>query len=348
MTSQDKTYRELLDYYQQWVSIANVGGVGLLGLVACVAAGALESSPEMFLQWFFFAVCLCGVAITFCRLNSENHAVHIRTKIGKGTVQLDDKPGAEDASLSRSTYVNMSVCLLSVMIPGFVLLFGIWNSLGNLSDWKIRVLIAGAFVCPILVLLMGLLTWYLLKHSRLNSESNKAAESKEPGNSSESDQIVGVTYDSLLRIYGVCADRAKVIGLVHLGQVTCVAAGALSNSPAVHSAAFFTAIVFSAGMLGMYRVSCEQALQRIERDIEAGAIRPADDPRLEDALPVVGLDVNVFVWCATVPSSIFLIAVCAPLFNISTNMTMIFIVVLFGFWFFDDSKAFFRILRCLF
>ena len=302
----------------------------------------------MFLQWFFFAVCLGGVVITFCRIDSENHAVRIRAELGKGTVQLDDKPVAEDASLSRSTYVNMPACLLSVMIPGFVLLFGIWNSFGNPPDWKVRIFLAGAFVCPILALLMGCLAVYRLKHSRLNSESNKDAESQEPGNSSESDQISGVTYDSLLRTYGACADRVKVIGLVHLGQVTCVAAGAFSNSPAVHSAAFFTAVVFSTGMLGMYRVSCEQALQRIERDVEAGAIQPADDSRFEYALPVVGLDVNVFVWCATVPSSIFLIAVCAPLFNMSTNMTTIFIVVLFGLWFFDDSKAFFRTLRFLF
>ena len=240
--SQDTTYGERLDHYQQCVSMANVGGVALLGLIACVTAGALESAPAIFLPCFFFAVCLGAVAIGFCRFYSENCADRIRVKVGEGTVQLDESIRADDSLYSPCILFNFQLCLLSVLMPAFVLVFGTWSSLATPTDTQARALIVGAFVCPVLTVLMGFLYWPGRVRSALNGESKTNVNSRQPETSSQPAQIPDLTYARLLRIYGNCAERAKIIGLAHLGQVACVAAGAFSNVSAFISAAFFTAV----------------------------------------------------------------------------------------------------------
>ena len=327
--------------------MANVGGVALLGLVACVAAGALESAPAIFLPWFFVAVCLGAVAIGLCRFFSENCADRICVKVGERTVQLHEPLRADDSRYSPGTIFNVQLCLLSVLMPTFVLVFGIWTSIATPTDAQARALIAGAFVCPVLTVLMGFLRWSGRRRSTLNGESRTKVQSRQPETSARSAQIQDLTYARLLRIYGNCAERAKVIGLAHLGQVACIAAGAFSSVSAFISAAFFTAVILSTAVLGLYRLSCEQASKRIERDIDAGAIQLPDSPFIDHVAPVIVLDVNVFLRCMTVPSLIFFVAICGPLFDIPTRATSTLVVVFLGYWLFDYFMALRKISRYL-
>ena len=100
-------------------------------------------------------------------------------------------------------------------------------------------------------------------------------------------------------------------------------------------------------MLGLYRLSCEQASERIERDIDAGAVQLPDSPFIDHVAPVVVLDVNVFFRCMTIPSLIFFTAICGPLFDIPSPATSTFVVVFLGYWLLDYFRALRKISRYL-
>lgn len=341
--SKDNTYAHRLDRYHTYVSAASLSGVALLGLVACVAAGALENAPAILLPWFFFTVCLGAIPIALCRFSSQNSADRIRILVDDGTVKLDDSLRPQHFSFSPSTHFHTQLCLVSVLIPAFILVNGIWISLIDPSHSLVKNTIVGAFVCPILALILVSFRSFFRQRPKSNPASKNSPLDSVPNPSPSPAQTPFQTCAHLLKIFASCAERAKIIGLALLGQVTCVAAGALTNAPAVNHSAFFTAVLSSACVLGIYRLSCEQATRRIEREINDGTIQLSDLPRLAHVVPILILDVNVFYRCMTVPPLLLLTGICTSLFQLSTPVTYAFVVVFLGSWFLDFFKALWKL-----
>lgn len=279
----DRTYGHRLERHRTCVFAANLCGAGLLGLVACGAAGAIRGAPAFLQSLFFLSICGGAFTAVSCRFLGENKAGEIQRLIDLGKVSENDSLPAAEVQMSPSVYSCFLLCLGAIVVPATALLCGAWIPLAATADPKsvLKETIIIAVICP----LAGVLASKILARQRTRANPND-----QPDYRAQCARLL-TTYDELSR-------RAKMLGFALLGQIACVAAGAFAEVSGFYQAALFSAILFSGHNFCFHRVLCELAAQQIRRDLKDGVVQDAGEPQFVHAAYLVMLDENVFLYSA--------------------------------------------------
>lgn len=295
----DRTYAHRLASYDFCVFASNIGGAGLLGLIACVAAGAIDSESSVLRSCFFLFICVGAIVIGGCRFHCENKANEIKIRIDRTQVGKDDPLSDADKDFTPSVFSYLVVFCAAAGIPAAVLILGVWAPIVKTVDPASAFLYASIVV--ILGPVVGVVSW---KFIRVQKDQDMSSQNTD-------DQA---QYVLLLRIYEEIAKRAKVYGLALLGHIACIAAGVFAGVSDFYKAALFTAIVFSGHNFGFHRLLCERAALQIRRDIEDGAVHPSSKPRFVHAISLLMFDQDIFFYSTVAPPLILLAGVFTSLF----------------------------------
>lgn len=300
----DSTYAHRLSSIAFCVFASNLSGAGLLGLVACVAAGALDSIPDWLRSCFFIAVCLGTAAIGWCRFSIEHQGRAVQREIALGRVKHSDSLAANDVRLSPSLLVNLKLCLAAVALPATGLLLGIWVPQIAAADMSVLLLdiIALAIPCLLALFLPRLVSWtYSVGSRKADPASGETANRK-------------AQYIDLLQTYGQLARTCKLFGFVLLGAIAIVAAGAFTNLSGFYQATLFSSILFCGHNLGFYRLLCKQAAEQLQSDLDAGLADRDGGPQFEHAVSLMIFDPMVLVQSAAAAPLIVFAGLCTSAF----------------------------------
>lgn len=295
----DRTYAHRLASYEFCVFASNIGGAGLLGLIACVAAGAIDSESSILRSCFFFFLCVGAIAIGFCRFQCENKANEIKVRIDLMQIGKDDPLSEDDKEFAPNIFAYLVVFCAAAGIPATVLILGVWAPIVKTVDPVSAFLYASVLV--ILGPVVGVVFWKFIRVQQSQDMSSQKTENQ-------------AQYVLLLRIYEEIAKRAKVYGVALLGQIACIAAGVFAGVSDFYRAALFTAIVFSGHNFGFHRLLCERAALHIRQDIEDGAVQPSSKPKFAHAISLLMFDQDVFFYSTVAPPLILLAGVFTSLF----------------------------------
>ena len=294
-----RTYGSQLVSHKSCIFGANLCGAGLLGQVACAVAGALSSASALLQACFFFAICIGTVVVGWCRFSRENAASAIQRQIDLGQIGVDDSLPTVEMQKTPSVFFYLVLCFAANGVPATLLLCGVWIPLVEDADPK--GVIEDVIVLGIVLPLIGLIASWILSR-RLAQASPK----DRPNHKAQ--------YLRLMRIYEGLANRNKVLAFALLGQIACVAAGALAGVSGFYQAAFFSAILFSAHNFGFYRILCEVAAQHMRSDLDDGVIQDASAPQFAHSAYLLMLDQDVYLFSIMAAPFTLFAGICTALF----------------------------------
>ena len=83
----NETLSDRLAHYESCIFTSNLCGVGLLGSIVCVAAGALSRSPDIFRSSYFLVLGVSAFLVGWSRFSTSRFSSEIQRKID--TAHLD-------------------------------------------------------------------------------------------------------------------------------------------------------------------------------------------------------------------------------------------------------------------
>ena len=140
--------------YQSSIRTNNVCAIGILGTIACVAAGALDNTQEVVRNSYFLTLLGAAALLGGSRFYTEWRMARLKRSIDRKSIPAVRPPKCE---LLQRAYFHFVIYVLAVDSAGFVFLlrFIFQKDIAWAEDpgtWVLAVLSLTAFICALLLL----------------------------------------------------------------------------------------------------------------------------------------------------------------------------------------------------
>lgn len=283
--------------YLSSIRTNNVCAVGILGTIACVAAGALDNSQDVTRNSYFLTLLGAAALMGGSRFYTEWRMARLKRRIDGKSIPAFKPP---KYSLLQRAYFHFVISVLAIYSVGFVFLLGFAFQKDNLlakdpGIWVIVVISSSAFVCVLFLLVA-------LQNDRNTTSSQPTLLELSDCEKKELNRFLK-NNRTCRAVTTVCDDKVKRInltGLVLAAQITCVGGGALRPDSGIHFAAFFLAISIFALYLAHARLIHEKTALSVQREVKVTKTLTWDaDPNVEEIIEFVRCNPRA-VWYALV------------------------------------------------
>lgn len=279
------TIAKLLEGKEACSACSNHAGIALVGLISCIAAGAMNAAPEFFPPLFYVVLGLSSFPIAVSRISIDKAADRIRTSLAEGNAALDDAVESTEIPFLQRPYAHFALCFYAVFVSGFVVYCGIWLPILDTNDGVTKLVVL------IVIGAVSLASLYSLwrQHRHHVTEINPVTLDEEPASiasvNQEPESLSISTYDRLLEMNASYVWRINTVGAAYVAQITCIGAGALISVSSMYQAIVFTIICLGSFYLALLRMSYSFSSQRILKAVDAGNILHTDSPHQQYLLP---------------------------------------------------------------
>ena len=323
-----QTIGDRLEHFETSVSTSNLFALGLLGSIACVAAGALNQSLDIFRSFYFFILGFAAIAIAWSRFFPEARASEIHQEIDLGDAEISDPIPNDKFPFWHRDYFFFAICCASVSALALVFLLALWTTV--IDEWlgviETRLPLVGRCLgvstwieknaenmiwCAITISVLFSIAILFRGHFLYSSEVESAEEPDEisvtSGSYDPSTSLL--TCAHLLRVFEGVLEKSILFGVILLAQVSCIAAGALKGASNLHHALVFSAIVFGTVHVARMRAISELGATQLRKATGLDEDKLMEPPREEDVgrLYMLRRDVLPFSFSLWFPPLILLL-----------------------------------------
>ena len=312
--SSGKTIGIQLEEYRISFARCNFFGLGLLGTIGCVAAGALEKNSAIWGNAFFLTLVLAAALVGWSRYFTGRRLTTLERQIKRGKHNVNDLLPRSRSRFYDRAYFHFVLCVFALYSAGGVLLGGLWFAAvekPGVSACELIAFVIGAFLFVSLVLFcLG----------RRTDQKRTVSRSKLLADSICKDQ----SFNSKLA-YKTCGQvktgvdrtvkRIDLMWFVLAAQVTCLSADALKYAHPYYFALSFSFIVICALCLGYGRLVHMRTKQRVESEMKARRLEEDAYPRVPEVIELVRFNPMILCYSLVVPPITIVFGILSPLYG---------------------------------